>query len=129
MQAGNLNAAYRLWLSIRLAHRGCCAPTRPSKPPGFAGGGKQAEGDLGAFLDGANCCSAGVRYWHSADIPRCTLHVRFRGQTRHKAHARIAMPPRRFPAPWTFEDHNDACFIVKDANGMRRLLLRHLYVW
>jgi hypothetical protein len=22
---------------------------------------------------------------------------------------------RRFPPPWTFEDHNDACFIVKDA--------------
>jgi hypothetical protein len=28
------------------------------------------------------------------------------------------MPPRRFPPPWTFEDHNDACFIVKDANGV-----------
>ena len=26
--------------------------------------------------------------------------------------------PRHFPAPWTFEDHNDACFIVKDANGL-----------
>ena len=25
------------------------------------------------------------------------------------------MPPRRFPPPWTFEDHNNAC--VKDANG------------
>ena len=24
---------------------------------------------------------------------------------------------RRFPAPWTFEEHNDACFIVKDATG------------
>jgi hypothetical protein len=24
---------------------------------------------------------------------------------------------RRFPAPWTIEDHNNACFIVKDANG------------
>jgi hypothetical protein len=20
--------------------------------------------------------------------------------------------------PWTFEDHNDACFIVRDANGL-----------
>jgi hypothetical protein len=20
--------------------------------------------------------------------------------------------------PWTFEDHNDACFIVRDGNGM-----------
>jgi hypothetical protein len=26
--------------------------------------------------------------------------------------------PRRFPPPWTFEDYNDACFIVKDANAM-----------
>jgi hypothetical protein len=25
--------------------------------------------------------------------------------------------PRRFPPPWTAEDHNDACFIVKDRNG------------
>ena len=27
------------------------------------------------------------------------------------------MPGRRFPPPWTVEDHNDACFIVKDKNG------------
>jgi hypothetical protein len=25
--------------------------------------------------------------------------------------------PRRFPPPWTVEDHNDACFIVKDRSG------------
>ena len=24
---------------------------------------------------------------------------------------------RRFPPPWTIEEHNDACFIVKDATG------------
>jgi len=23
--------------------------------------------------------------------------------------------PRRFPPPWTIEEHNQACFIVKDA--------------
>ena len=28
------------------------------------------------------------------------------------------MTARRFPLPWTFEDHNNACFIVKDANGV-----------
>jgi hypothetical protein len=27
------------------------------------------------------------------------------------------MPGRRFPPPWTVQDHNDACFIVKDRNG------------
>ena len=27
------------------------------------------------------------------------------------------MPARRFPGPWTVEDHNDACFIVKDRSG------------
>jgi endo-1,4-beta-D-glucanase Y len=27
------------------------------------------------------------------------------------------MSQRRFPPPWTVEDHNNACFIVKDANG------------
>jgi len=25
--------------------------------------------------------------------------------------------PRRFPPPWSIEEHNDACFIVKDAGG------------
>ncbi len=25
--------------------------------------------------------------------------------------------PRRFPPPWTLDEHNDACFIVKDATG------------
>ena len=24
---------------------------------------------------------------------------------------------RRFPPPWIVEEHNDACFIVKDATG------------
>jgi hypothetical protein len=27
---------------------------------------------------------------------------------------------RRFPPPWTVEDHNEACFIVKDRNGYPR---------
>jgi hypothetical protein len=27
------------------------------------------------------------------------------------------MTRRRFPPPWTFEEGNNACFIVKDANG------------
>jgi len=25
--------------------------------------------------------------------------------------------PRRFPAPWTIDEANDACFIVRDHNG------------
>jgi hypothetical protein len=28
----------------------------------------------------------------------------------------VAMPPRRFPPPWTVEE-TDACFIVRDGNG------------
>jgi hypothetical protein len=28
------------------------------------------------------------------------------------------MTERRFPVPWTFEDQNNACFIVKDGNGL-----------
>jgi hypothetical protein len=24
---------------------------------------------------------------------------------------------RRFPPPWTIEENNDACFIVRDKNG------------
>ena len=27
------------------------------------------------------------------------------------------MTKRRFPPPWTIGEYNDACFIVKDANG------------
>jgi hypothetical protein len=27
------------------------------------------------------------------------------------------MTTRRFPAPWTIEDRNDACFVVKDHHG------------
>jgi endo-1,4-beta-D-glucanase Y len=37
---------------------------------------------------------------------------------RNPADLKTAMPPRRFPPPWTFEDHNDACFIVMDASGL-----------
>ena len=29
----------------------------------------------------------------------------------------LLKPGRRFPPPWTVEDHNDACFIVKDHGG------------
>jgi hypothetical protein len=38
--------------------------------------------------------------------------------SRSGAKARRVNAPRRFPPPWTFEDHNSACFIVKDANGL-----------
>ena len=27
------------------------------------------------------------------------------------------MPQRRFPLPWTVEEHNNACFIIRDATG------------
>jgi len=26
---------------------------------------------------------------------------------------------RRFPPPWTIDEHNDACFIVRDKTGRR----------
>jgi hypothetical protein len=29
----------------------------------------------------------------------------------------IITPMRRFPPPWTTEEHNDACFIVRDKDG------------
>ena len=29
----------------------------------------------------------------------------------------LTMPTRRFPPPWSIEEHNNACFIVKDAEG------------
>ena len=28
-----------------------------------------------------------------------------------------AEKPRRFPPPWTIEEHNNACFIVRDKAG------------
>jgi hypothetical protein len=33
------------------------------------------------------------------------------------------MPARRFPPPWTVEELNDACFVVRDNNG------QHAYVY
>ncbi len=29
------------------------------------------------------------------------------------------MFPRRFPPPWTIDEMNDACFIVRDKNGQQ----------
>jgi hypothetical protein len=29
------------------------------------------------------------------------------------------MPARRFPPPWSVEELNDACFIVKDSAGQK----------
>ncbi len=29
----------------------------------------------------------------------------------------IITPMRRFPPPWTLEENNDACFIVRDKDG------------
>jgi hypothetical protein len=29
------------------------------------------------------------------------------------------MPARRFPPPWSVEEYNDACFIVRDTNGQQ----------
>jgi len=29
------------------------------------------------------------------------------------------MPSRRFPPPWTVEEYNDACFIVRDNDGQQ----------
>jgi hypothetical protein len=29
----------------------------------------------------------------------------------------FAVTARRFPPPWTLEENNDACFIVRDKNG------------
>jgi hypothetical protein len=29
------------------------------------------------------------------------------------------MPARRFPPPWTVEELNDACFVVRDNNGQQ----------
>jgi len=31
--------------------------------------------------------------------------------------SRAGGSPRRFPPPWTVEEHNDSCFIVRDATG------------
>jgi hypothetical protein len=33
------------------------------------------------------------------------------------SHVSAKMTPRRFPPPWTIEEHNDACFTVRDKGG------------
>ena len=40
----------------------------------------------------------------------------------------VPMPStRRFPPPWTIEEHNDACFIVRDKNCQALGNLSFLY--
>ena len=36
------------------------------------------------------------------------------------------MPPRRFPPPWTIDEMNDACFIVRNNNeqGLAQICFR-----
>jgi len=76
--------------------------------------------------------TAGVR-GHSASIPDAVRHLlpaptrssplsllewqprlAVKGQSGNGA---IITPMRRFPPPWTIEEHNDASFIVNDATG------------
>jgi hypothetical protein len=35
----------------------------------------------------------------------------------HLPYHRSMPAARRFPPPWTIEEHNNACFIVRDATG------------
>jgi hypothetical protein len=39
------------------------------------------------------------------------------GAKRKLALSSCVPAPRRFPPPWTLEENNDACFIVRDKNG------------
>jgi hypothetical protein len=34
-------------------------------------------------------------------------------------HRSMSSPTRRFASPWSIEEHNDACFIVSDANSQK----------
>jgi hypothetical protein len=36
----------------------------------------------------------------------------------------VATPARRFPPPWSIEELNDACFVVKDSNGQQLAYVR-----
>ena len=56
------------------------------------------------------------------DYTNLSLHlngpVPKRNLRRARSHYDPAMPhARHFPPPWTIEDKNDACFIVRDGNG------------
>jgi hypothetical protein len=69
-----------------------------------------------------------VGYWPKVDIGYRTADVRFRGVKQTclfalhvsaddpKRDSSYSMPPRHFPPPWSVEEHNDACFIVRDNN-------------
>ena len=50
---------------------------------------------------------------------RCGLHLTNPLHTMFTVRSCASRPmnTRRFPPPWTVEDHNDACFIVKDRAG------------
>jgi hypothetical protein len=45
-----------------------------------------------------------------ADWPLIAFRIRSNRKSR-------SCPTRRFPPPWTLEENNDACFIVRDKNG------------
>ena len=49
---------------------------------------------------------------------RTILRLHLNGPVPKRNLRRAPMPhARRFPPPWSIEDNNDACFIVKDATG------------
>jgi hypothetical protein len=46
-----------------------------------------------------------------------TTSTRNQQSMRSGSLGKIKTPPRRFPPPWSIEEINDACFIVRDKNG------------
>ena len=56
-----------------------------------------------------------VHYWNEIDNRNvCSSEISAREDGRSHSADRM---PSRFAPPWTIDDHNDACFIVKDRNG------------
>jgi len=49
-----------------------------------------------------------------SDAPRQDGRASLSAQSGNGA---IITPTRRFPPPWTIEEHNNACFIVRDKNA------------
>src|SRR6516225_674982 len=55
---------------------------------------------------GINCCSACVRFWHKADIPRLSSDVRFWGQSGHRClPSECLFPKRTFTHDGARPDH------------------------
>jgi hypothetical protein len=78
-----------------------------------------ASGDLKMWVDGRSKSfdSLGVCRVDSDGLLDARPQDGWASLSAQSGNGAIITPMRRFPPPWTIEEHNDACFVVKDATA------------